>query len=234
MTKLRFSAESFKLLGELELNNRKEWFDAHRDDIRTHLQEPFVELLETATAKMKKHFFSLSGGKQTVFRLHRDVRFSKDKNPYKTHIGGLLTETGTKDVDGALVYVHLAKDGGFIASGFYQLGTKEVNKMRDRMLEDPAGFTKIVKKLQKSGYDISADDKLKTMPLGYSEHRNHALVEYLRLKSLIIQQPQTKQAWVNGSIVDEITKLAKAATDLIVFGTTAIASGAKSSVKKGV
>lgn len=102
------------------------------------------------------------------------------------------------------------------------------------MIQQPDRFAKIAKKLDRSGYEFMQDGKLKSMPRGYSEHSDHSLVEYLKLKSLILHQPQPKSAWLDGSIVDELVKLAKASTDLIIFGVEAIESGHSTSKMKGV
>ncbi|TWU49090.1 hypothetical protein Poly59_37030 [Rubripirellula reticaptiva] len=79
-----------------------------------------------------------------------------------------------------------------------------------------------------------SEERLQSMPRGYSDQREHALAEYIKLKSFTLHEPQPKAAWLSGSIVDEIVKLSKAATDLIIFGTEAIETGRKSPNRKSV
>ncbi len=231
---MNFTEKSFDLLKGLKKDNSKTWFDVHRDEVREHLQEPFAEMLEAATLRLRRSMFPVQGGKQTMFRMNRDVRFSKNKSPYNTYVSGLLTESGIKSVEAAVVYAQLSESGGFIAAGFHQLETKVVNLIRDQIIVQPKRFSKIAKKLDKVGYEFMSEERLKSMPRGYSDQREHSLAEYIKLKSFTLHKPQPKAAWLSGSIVDEIAKLSKAATDLIIFGTEAIETGRKSSNRKSV
>ncbi|TWU49091.1 TIGR02453 family protein [Rubripirellula reticaptiva] len=134
---MKFTEKSFDLLKGLKKDNSKTWFDVHRDEVRESLQEPFAEMLEAATLKLKRSKFPVQGGKQTMFRMNRDVRFSKNKAPYNTYVSGLLTESGIKSVAAAVVYAQLSESGGFIAAGFHQLETKVVNLIRNQIFEQP-------------------------------------------------------------------------------------------------
>jgi len=217
--------KSFQLLEEIADNNNREWYHEHKEELREHLLDPFAEILETATDKMKNAKRPFAGGKHTMFRLYRDVRFSKDKRPYKEHVGGLLTPSGNKKEDAAVLYAHLAADGGFVASGFYRLETKVLNRIRDRMIEDAKTFRAITRKIAKAGYEFSEIEPLKSMPRGYAEYSDHEHARFLRMKSLIVSQDQTKQAWMDGNIVKELVKLHRTTIDLMLLGLEAIGTG---------
>lgn len=225
MTKFGFTKRSFQLLEELHDNNNREWFQPHKQEIRELLQDPFADLLEVTSRKLKNARRPMSGSKQTMFRMNRDVRFSKDKRPYGEHVSGLLTPSGFKKDDTALLYAHLAADGGFIAAGFYQLETKVLNFFRDRILEDAKQFRTITKKLLKSGYEFAQFEPLKSMPRGYSQYSDHEHAPYLKLKSLVVTQNQTRNVWIDGTIVNQLVKLHKASTPLLEFGLEAIGPG---------
>ncbi|MFN3152350.1 DUF2461 domain-containing protein [Bremerella sp.] len=222
MTAFGITPKSFKLLDELAANNNREWYHQHKEELREQLLDPFAEILEAVSAKLKNAKRPFAGSKQTMFRLYRDTRFSNDKRPYKEHVGGLLTPSGNKKEDTALMYAHLSPDGGFIASGFYRLETKELNKIRDRIIEDAKTFRAITRKITKAGYEFSEIEPLKSMPRGYAQYADHEHVNFLKMKSLIVSQNQAKQAWIDGSIVKELVKLHKATIDLMLFGLEAI------------
>lgn len=214
--------ESFKLLEELADNNNREWYHENKDELRDQLVDPFAEILEAASAKLINAKRPFSGSKQTMFRLYRDTRFSNDKRPYKEHVGGLLTPSGNKKGEPALIYAHLAPDGGFVAAGFYRLETKELNRIRDRMIEDDKTFRAITRKISKAGYRFSEIEPLKSMPRGYAQFADHEHVSFLKMKSLIVSQDLTKKAWMDGTVVKELVKLHKTTIDLMLFGLEAI------------
>lgn len=222
MTAFGITPKSFKLLDELAANNNREWYHEHKEELREQLLDPFAEILEAASAKMKNAKRPFSGSKQTMFRLYRDTRFSKDKRPYKEHVGGLLTPSGNKKEDTALMYAHLASDGGFIASGFYRLETKDLNRLRDRMIEDAQTFRAITRKITKAGYEFAEIEPLKSMPRGYAQYTDHEHANFLKMKSLIVSHNQSQEAWIDGSVVKELVKLHKITVDLLHFGLEAI------------
>ena len=224
-SKFGFIDRSFQLLEELHDNNNREWFHPHKQEIRDLLQDPFADLLEATTAKLKNARRPMIGSKQTMFRINRDVRFSKDKRPYSEHVSGLLTPSGSKKDDSALLYAHLAADGGFIASGFYNMETKVLNLFRDRIIEDAKLFRTITRKLLKAGYEFEPFEPLKSMPRGYSQYADHEHAAYLKLKSFVITKKQTREVWIDGSIVKQLTALHKSSGDLYQFGLEAMGVG---------
>jgi uncharacterized protein (TIGR02453 family) len=213
--------KSFALLAALEADNSKEWFDAHRDEMREFVQRPFAELLETVTARLAETAIPLKGGEHTMFRMNRDVRFSKDKSPYSTHVSGVLTRGGTKKEDDGLSYLHMDARGGFIASGFYNLEPKALAPIRDRIVERPAEFEDAVEAITAAGFELSRDDVLSGMPQGYAQHADAPFADYLKLKSLTVCSLLSKSAWMSGDVVDRAVKMTEAAAALIAFGRAA-------------
>lgn len=214
--------KSFKLLDQLAKNNNREWYHEHKEELREHLLDPFAEILEASSDKLENAKRPFTGSKQTMFRLYRDTRFSKDKRPYKEHVGGLLTPSGNKKDDDALMYAHLASDGGFVAAGFYRLDTKDLNRIRDRIIEEAKTFRALTRKVTKAGYTFSEIEPLKSMPRGYSQYAEHEHAGFLKMKSLIVSQDLTKQAWKDGSVVKELVKLHRTTVDLMLFGLEAL------------
>lgn len=214
-------AKAFDLLAGLEADNSKEWFDAHRDEMRDIVQRPFAAVLEAVTEKLAEGPMPLKGGEQTMYRMNRDVRFSKDKSPYNPHVSGVLTQSGAKREGDGLTYLHMDARGGFVASGFYALAPKDLAPIRERIAEQPAAIEKAIEALTRAGYALAEDDRLTAMPQGYSQHADTSFAKYLKLKSLIVRKNLPKTSWTSGGVVDEVAKLTEACAALIAFGRSA-------------
>ncbi len=221
MAKLNFTPESFELLEGLAANNEKAWYDRHRDKFSAYLRQPFVRVLELATEQLAETSVSFAGGPKTMFRQNRDIRFSKDKSPYSTHVSGLLTPSGTKAEKEGVLYVQLDCSGGLIACGYYQLKATELGPIRDRILDQPAVFSRVLKDLENAGLALSDEDTLTAMPRGYREYENHEHANYLKLKSFIVKVELGRGAWIDGDIVDCIVEYAKNCASLLEFGRVA-------------
>ena len=115
-----FGPQAIPFFKALAFHQTKDWFDANRAIYDDEIKGPLGDLVEELAARFAKAKTPLKGDrKASLFRIHRDVRFAKDKSPYKTNAGAVLTRTGTKN-DPGLIYIHVAADGCFVAAGFYQ------------------------------------------------------------------------------------------------------------------
>lgn len=213
--------KSFALLAELESDNTKEWFDAHREDMREVVQGPFADFLQAVTNRLADGPLPLIGSEHTMFRINRDVRFSKDKSPYSTHVSGVLTRGGTKKEDGGLTYLQMDARGGFVACGFYNVAPKDLGPIRDRIVDRSVEFDEIAESMGKAGYPLSRDDVLSGMPQGYSQYADAPFAEHLKLKSMIAQKRLTKKDWIIGDVVDTAVAMTNACAGLIAFGRAA-------------
>ncbi len=210
-----FSTKTFKLLEELRDNNNREWFHAHKTEIDEHCREPFIFLLNCLTQELSDHSIRLSGGKQTMFRLNRDVRFAKDKSPYNHHISGTLTRSGMKNEQGGIVYLRLDPTGGRLGAGSWRLNAKRMGAIRDHMLEAPDKFRQIVERLSEADLEFDQDDVLKNMPRGYSQHAEHDLAWALRMKNFAVTRPMKRNEWKGDDLVDVIVKFVGDVTPLL-------------------
>jgi len=115
-----FTKDLLRFLAELSLNNNKTWFDAHKLRYVLQVKQPFeafVEDLLARTAKLER--CRPVPVKDAVFRIYRDIRFSKDKTPYKTHVSAIMSRTGRRDMQVPGLYVQLGPDLVGIAGGAY-------------------------------------------------------------------------------------------------------------------
>lgn len=216
------SNKSFALLSQLAANNSKEWYDAHKADIKTHCLTPFGEMLEHVSNRLIDEPLPLEGSAKTMFRMNRDVRFSKDKSPYKTSVSGLLTPSGTKAEMAGMVFVEMNGDGGWVAAGFYKLPTAQLGLIRQRIVDHADAFQKVLSDLNDVGRGLEDMDRLMRMPKGFSEHEDHPNAEDIKRKSFIIRADIPKVAWLNGDATGIAAKLARDAAPLIKFGKAAL------------
>jgi len=221
MTELGFTPKTFELLEGLAANNEKAWYDDHRHDFEAYVRKPFALVLELVTERLEDTNVPLAGGPKTMFRQNRDVRFSKDKSPYSTHVSGVLTPSGTKAEKEGLLYLQLERSGGLIASGFYQLKAAELAPIRDLILEEPEEFAQVLTDLDAAGLALSDGDKLTAMPRGYEAHSDHDYADYLKLKSFVASVQLGKGAWLDGDIVDCMVEYAQNCASLLEFGRDA-------------
>lgn len=223
---LGFSKATFTFLRGLAENNEKAWFDAHRDEYERHVRDPFIEALEAAADATAGGPLELHGGRATMFRINRDVRFSTDKSPYKTAAGGLLTPTGNKRENAGVAYLHLADGGGFLACGYHQLSPTRLAPIRDQIIERADDFTAVLDELADRRRTLSDDDVLRAMPRGYSQYADHQHSEHLRRRSFMVLQNVTQKDWITGDVVDKTRALVADSAGLVAFIARADRAGA--------
>jgi uncharacterized protein (TIGR02453 family) len=218
------SEKSFQLLGQLAQNNDKEWYDAHKEDIKIHCITPFGEMLEHVSNRLIDTDRPLEGSAKTMFRMNRDVRFSKDKSPYKTSVSGMLTPSGTKAEMAGMVYVEMNASGGWVGGGFYKLPTPQLNLIRQRIVDKTAAFQDVLDGLAEAGTGLEDMDRLTRMPKGFADYEGHPNAEDIKLKSFIVRADVSKGAWLSGDVTGIVAQLAHNAGPLIRFGKAALAT----------
>ncbi len=179
-------ASTVTFLQELATNNNREWFDANRDKY-TAAKEDFevvVTDIIKGLAKTDADFSELKA-KDCIFRIFRDVRFGKDKTPYKPNFGAAFSKSGRKG-SGAGFYLHIEPGGKcFIGGGLWQPEPDALKKIRQEIDYNFDDFTKIIndKKFKKLFSEIEGE-KLKKVPAGYAE--DNPAIEYLKHKSFVV------------------------------------------------
>lgn len=179
---------TIKFLKDLKKNNNKPWFDKNRKVYET-AKADFAAFIQQVIDLHSKKDPGIKGllAKDCMFRINRDVRFSKDKSPYKTNFGASINKAGRKAMNAAGYYFHLEPGGCFMGGGLYMPMPEELKKVRQEIDYNYAAFKKIVEakkfKAIYSDLDKSKEFLLSRLPKGY-EPGNPA-EEYLRLKSYI-------------------------------------------------
>lgn len=212
-----FTDRSFAFFEGLAAHNDREWVHANADILEDAVDAPFVEVLAALSDRLGDAEVALRGSRDTMFRLNRDLRFTKDKAPYNTHRGALLTPTGAKDEDGPLRYLHLDAGGGFAFCGWHAMEAGELEPMRRRILDRAEAFDDVLATLRDAGLDLDRDDALKSMPRGLKGEAAHRHAEVMKLKSLGTRRALPKVAWTSGDVIDRVERMARATMPLLAF-----------------
>jgi len=173
-------------LAELQQNNQKEWMDAHRD---WYLQakEEFLLLVRHLLGEITTFDEGLLGldPKKCIFRINRDIRFSKDKSPYKNNFGAYMVEGGKKSSN-AGYYIHLqAGNESFIGGGMYHPERENLAKIRQEIDYNPAELKQITDRPAfRDKFGMIQGEKLKRAPKGYEP--DHPNIELLKLKDFVV------------------------------------------------
>jgi len=183
--------ETINFLASLKKNNSKEWFDANRKMYETAKQDftVFVGEIITEFGKKDESIAHLQP-KDCMFRINRDVRFSKDKSPYKSNMGASFSKGGKKSML-AGYYFHLEPGSSFMGGGIYMPDAEHTKKIRQEIDYSFEDFKKIIhnKKFvaQYGGLTINEEFSLTREPKGYE--KDNPAIEYIKLKSWIATYP---------------------------------------------
>lgn len=175
----------------LAKNNRKEWFEEHRSDYETAVKAPMMALVEETDVRLAEITPEIVGSpKKSMFRIHRDVRFSKDKSPYKTNaacwffhrdagrgVGGDVAHGG------AGFYFHLSPKGNFCGGGIWMPPRPALQRIRQSLVDDVEGWEEIVlsRGFKRRFGELDQEAMLSRMPRGYDE--SHPAAKWLRYQS---------------------------------------------------
>lgn len=174
---------SLEFLDDLKNNNHRDWFQANQKRYDVYKKD-YKQLADAFIAEMSKGDSSLSHleAKNCTFRINRDIRFSKDKSPYKTNMGIWLS-AGSKNTNLAGYYVHIEKGASFIAAGVHQPEAEELKKIRreiDGFYEDLEAIVNDAE-FKKLYGDFDRENMLKSVPKGFE--KDNPAIEFLKLKT---------------------------------------------------
>ncbi len=210
---------TIKFIKDLKKNNTKEWFDANKK-IYEMAKADFLNLTEAVLKGItaKDETLAHLEAKKCVFRINRDVRFSKDKSPYKTNMGMSISK-GEKSAISAGYYFHLEPGACFIGGGIYMPMPDEVKKIRQEIDYNWDEFKKIItsKKFTATFGDLtkSAEYSLVRPPKGYDE--TNPAIDYIKLKSWIATATLDDVELTDKNLVKKIVTVFEALKPLLDF-----------------
>lgn len=213
-----FADRDGRFFRALAKNQRREWFAAHRDEYEAGWRKPMQALLAEMRERIDPLFPRHPLAEPKVFRIHRDVRFSKDKAPYKTHIGGYVALEGGGRGPSAVapLYLHLGAGERFAAAGHYLMDAPQLARFRAAVLDEGSGraLAAILAGLVRSGFVVGSSETLKKVPRGIEPA--HPRADLLRRKGLIVSFPEMPKALlVDRRLVDWLARHTRRVVPLV-------------------
>jgi len=210
-------------LKAISKNNNRPWFEKNKPKYLA-VKAQFEDFLEAFHKELLKFDESLAGlnPRKLGFRIYRDVRFSKDKRPYKVNMGAGFSQHGKMEQEPGY-YIHIEPGKSFIAGGFYMPDSEKLAKIRQEIDYNTGAFLKVLndRKFKSNFKGLDDFDKLKTAPKGYP--KDHPHIDLLKHKSYIVSHSFTDKEVLDKKFVKtaaEKAKLIKSLNDFIKEAVT--------------
>jgi uncharacterized protein (TIGR02453 family) len=181
----RFPPEALKFLRSLKRNNRRDWFLAHREQYERAVREPMIATIERLAVDLRAFAPDIiASPKVSMYRIYRDVRFSENKAPYKTHVAASFPTRRLPKHEGAGLYFHLSPDEVWIGGGMYAPQTSQLQLVREhiaanvkrlRAIVESPGFRRTVGSLE--------GERLQRVPRGFP--KEHEAADYLKFRQFL-------------------------------------------------
>src|SRR3954468_13258301 len=185
-----FDRNAMQFWHELASEMSREWFAAHKQRYEDQWVAPLTALMTSLARRLAPAYRPLKLGEPRTLRIYRDVRFSRDKTPYKTHIAGVLRLAGKPiaQVGNAALYVHVGLDEEYVGAGCYQFEPAKLVRWRKAVIGKAGdALVPLLARLRKAGYTIGGDDYVR-VPKGFAP--DHPRAELLKKKGLTCAFPE--------------------------------------------
>jgi len=189
----KFPFDTVSFLSKLKRNNNRKWFESHREEFISSVIEPaqeFVVVLGELLRTIVPDIIAVPKTDKSIFRIHRDVRFSKNKQPYKTNLGIYFWEGDRKKLECSGFYFHVEPEYFFLGTGLYMFSNEQQKKYRNVVYDSEKGkeLDSIVKNLRKKGFEIGGKT-YKKIPRGFDpEYPFSGYLLYFGIYSFIEKQ----------------------------------------------
>jgi uncharacterized protein (TIGR02453 family) len=209
-----FHPNLFEFLRELKQNNNREWFHANKERYESIVRHPAQQFISDFGPRLGKISEQFSADPRPVggslFRIHRDVRFSRDKSPYKTSVGIQFRHKKAKDVHSPGFYLHLEPGSVFAGIGMWHPDSASLKMIRNAIVNDPRRWKRVLAGKRFSSLYELAGDRLKRPPRGYDAE--HPLLEDLKRKDFLAVAKLTQKQVTSSGFLDEYAALCRAST----------------------
>lgn len=195
--------EILEFLGELEKNNHRDWFHDHKAHYN-RARDRFLAELQKIIDQLQLHDPRLAElePKNALFRIFRDIRFSKDKTPYKTHFGAYMARGGRKSSQ-AGYYLHIGTGEKFLAAGVHSPAKEHLQTIRQEIIYRPDTYNEILENLQAKGFAMYEKDKLKKGPKGFPA--DSPVIEHLKNKHFLLSCDLPESEVRSGNLARHVT-----------------------------
>ncbi len=228
---LGFRAAAFEFLDSLRANNDPAWFKPRKAVYEAEVLAPFGALIVAVANALQRAGLPLTGDpKHAIFRIYRDVRFSPDKRPYKTHAGAVLTRSGGKR-DPGLLYLHVAPGASMVAAGFWHPEPNRLARLRRAIVAGPDHFLRLAADLERAGHPVTSDERLTRPPRGFEAARGTPVADYVCCKNFTVHAPLSDAEMQTPAVVEHIVGFARRVMPLLEWGWEAIDDAAPAPIK---
>ncbi len=213
-----FPQAGLQFLRDLKENNDRDWFRERKQVYEAQVKRPMELLVVEAAAQCRKRGLLIHAKeKSPVMRVYRDIRFSADKRPFKTHVSASLAGSPGVSSHGE-VYIHVSPDESFVAAGFWMPERPFLQAWRDSMVKSPAEFLRMVKSLAKSELRLSDENALTRLPRGYDRYAGSEIAEFLKLTSFVTTRALHPKECRSRQLVELVSDFGLAAKRLLDYG----------------
>lgn len=217
----QFTPEIFDFLRQLKRRNNREWFTRNKPRFEQVVRNPALLFIAAVTPRLAKLSRSLpaSAFRGSLFRIYRDIRFSSDKRPYKTHIGMQWTYAKSKDAHAPCYYLHLEPESCFVAAGVWHPDAPSLNRIRSAIVSRPDAWKKVRRQIDLGG------DRLTRPPRGFDPA--HPFIEDLKCKDFIASVDLSDRQVCGPKFTQDFVKACRRLTPLVEFTGQALAEKAQ-------
>ncbi|CAN7510553.1 DUF2461 domain-containing protein [Mesorhizobium sp. LjNodule214] len=213
-----FGQKAIPFLKALDFHQSREWFQENRALYESELHEPFCDLVETLSERFLAAGLGLRGDrKKSLFRINRDVRFSKDKRPYNQHLSAILSPDGTKMEQGVF-FVYIGLDRCFAGVAWWQPGPELLQAMRKAITTKPAAFRALVAALKTNRLEIDTEGCLKRAPRGFEDVTEADLAQAIRNRHFAVRHNFDPATIHTPALVDNLVDFTLRAKPLLDWG----------------
>ena len=213
-----FRPAAFDFLRDLKANNDRDWFKPRKSTYDEEIVWPMRCLLAEASREASHRNFQLAADPQkSIFRIYRDTRFSKNKDPYKTSCGAVLSRDGTTKGLGGF-YIHVQPETCFFAAGFWRPSGDRLRLWRAYLAEYPDDFLEMNEELEARDLHIESEEKLKRIPRGYEEHADTPIEPFLKYKSFTVTRSLPDSVFYSSELLTEVIAMMEDVYPLLEFG----------------
>ncbi len=202
-----FSPELIRFFAELEKNNSKKWFNEHRDIYEQHVKQAmlnFVSAMGERFAEISPEIVADPRINGSVYRIYRDIRFSKNKLPYKTHTAAVFYHRYGKKHEFPGFYFQISHKGITWAAGHFKISTEQLERIRNFLGRNPQMWKAITEESQfVQRFGSVYGEKLQRPPKGFDA--SHPAIEALKLKQFLIRYEEPPESHLNDPGIVEQT-----------------------------
>jgi len=214
-----FDRSAMQFWHELAVEMNRDWFIANKQRYDSLWVAPMTALLDDVARRIAPAYRPLALAAPKVMRIYRDVRFSGDKTPYKTHVGAAIMVAGDKVGEGGntAIYVHLGLEEEFVGAGCYRFDATKLARWRKAVAGKPgAALPPLIAGLRKAGYAVGGHDDYKRVPTGYAA--DHPRADLLKRKGLTGGFPAIPAGLLHKpGLADWLVKHGKAMAPLVIW-----------------